>query len=87
MRQDKEHEEKSHVFDRPENVKRFLWGLYVCCGLLIAVDWFVPVHGAYGWEQVPGFYAAFGFVSFVGIVLFGKHVLRRIVKRDEDYYD
>ncbi len=87
MQPDRDRPSKPHFFDRPANVKRLLWGLYALCVLLLVADLFIPMHAEYAWERIPGFYAAFGFVSFVGLVLAGKHVLRRIVKRDEDYYD
>jgi len=39
------------------------------------------------WEAWPGFYAVFGFVACVILVLVAKYVLRPLVKRDEKYYD
>jgi hypothetical protein len=53
---------------------------------LVAFDFFSEKHGHYSWESFPGFYALFGFVSCVVLVLAAKQ-LRRILKRDEDYYD
>jgi hypothetical protein len=38
------------------------------------------------WEQLTGFYAIFGFVACVMLVL-GAKQLRNIVMRKEDYYD
>jgi hypothetical protein len=79
--------EKKHFFDRPENVKKFIRGFFAICALLFVVDFFVPKHGVYYWEDVPGFYAAYGLVACTVLVLVAKHVLRRLVKRKEDYYD
>jgi hypothetical protein len=76
-----------HFFDRPRNVKLVIWGLFTLCGLLVVVDLFVSVHGVFAWERATGFYAAYGFVACVLLVLVAKHVLRPFAKRDEDYYE
>ncbi len=79
--------QKKHFFDSPGNVKRFIWGLYAVCALLFILGFFVPVHGDHYWENVPGFYAAYGLVACIVLVLAAKYILRRLVKRKEDYYD
>ena len=43
-----------------------------------------PPHFAV--EKVFGFQAAFGFVVCIGVVFLGW-ILRKFVRRDEDYYD
>jgi hypothetical protein len=43
-------------------------------------------HLHFGFEYWFGFYALFGFIACVSLVLAAK-VLRKVVKRDEDYYD
>ncbi len=80
-------EEKQHLFDRPENVTRLIRGLYVACGLLLIAGLVVPAHGHFPWEHAPEFFAAYGLVSCIVLVLAAKHILRRIVRRDEHYYD
>ncbi len=47
----------------------------------------VDKHAHYAWENGVWFYAVYGFVSCVLLVLISKHLLRPAVKRDEDYYD
>jgi hypothetical protein len=79
--------EKKHFFDSPGNVKKFIKGFYVICALLLIIDFFVPKHGHYYWEDVPEFYAAYGLVACIVLVLTAKYILRRLVKRREDYYD
>ncbi len=72
--------------DKPENKRRIRWGLYgVCVGLAVA-DFIVHRHISMPAERLPLFYALYGFVSLVGVVLAAK-VLRLFVKRDEGYYD
>ena len=39
------------------------------------------------WEEWPGFYAMYGFVACVLLVLIAKYILRPLVKRHENYYD
>jgi hypothetical protein len=57
----------------------------VCAGLLVA-DLFYEKHSHYAWENRFGFYAFYGFLGCVFLVLTARE-MRRIVRRDEDYYD
>ncbi len=77
---------EKHVFDDPRNVSRLLRVLYVICALLFVLDFFLHRHTAHTWEEVTGFYAIFGFVACVTLVLLATQ-LRKILKRREDYYD
>jgi hypothetical protein len=78
--------EKKGFFDKPGNFRRFLIMFFASLVLLLVLDFFIAKHGYFGWEDVPDFFAAYGFVSCVLLVLVAK-VLRLIVKRREDYYD
>lgn len=78
---------KEYLFDKPANVKRLLWTLYSCLIGLILIDLFIAKHPYFPWEEYPSFYAAYGFVSCVLLVLAAKYILRKMVKRREDYYD
>ena len=78
-------EDKTYWLDRPGNVERIVRALYLICALLLVVDFFVPKHGPFAIEQVFGFYAWFGSLACVGLVLAAK-VLRRVLMRPEDYY-
>lgn len=73
------------LFDNPRNVKRFLYIFYGCLAVLLCIDPFIHKHGEFAWEEAPEFFAAYGFVSCV-LLIFVAKVLRRWVKRDEDYY-
>jgi hypothetical protein len=53
---------------------------------LLLIDPFIHKHGEFAWEDVPEFYAAYGFVSCVLLIFIAK-ILRRWIKRDENYYD
>lgn len=79
-------------FDRPENVRRVIFGLFGACGFFVLLDvvfWLTGFdkHPHFRWEQWPGFYAVYGFVACVLLVLVAKHVLRPLVMRGEDYYE
>ncbi|OPX20331.1 MAG: hypothetical protein BZ151_04530 [Desulfobacca sp. 4484_104] len=79
--------EKQYLFDKPANIKRFFWIFYFVLVLLLVLDLLLPKHAIFPWEDWPQFYAAFGFVSFVALVLAAKYVLRPLVMRKEEYYD
>ena len=78
---------KERFFDKPQNVKRLLMGFYIFCVLLIIADLFLPKHSFFPWEGYPFFYAAYGFVAYVSIVLVSSYILRKLLKRKEGYYD
>ena len=78
--------EKSYLFDRPENVERLLKGFYAICILLVLVDFVIHRHIGFGWEEIPAFYAIYGFAACVVLVVIAKK-MRNIVMRKEDYYD
>jgi hypothetical protein len=72
--------------DKPENRKLIRRILYAACIVLVILDFVVHRHISVAIERVPAFYALYGFVALVGVVLAAKG-LRLLVKRDERYYD
>lgn len=72
--------------DKPATGKLVRRILYAACVLLLVADFLVHRHISTDIERIPAFYAAYGFVALVGVVMAAKG-LRRLVKRDEDYYD
>ena len=72
--------------DKPENQRLIRRILFAACALLVIADFLVHRHISTGVERVPAFYALYGFVALVGVVMAAKG-LRRIVMRGEDYYD
>lgn len=78
---------QQHVFDNPQNVKRLVRGFYVFLAILVVGGLIVPEQPFFPWEKIPVFYGVYGFLSYATIV-FGSHfILRKLVKRSEDYYD
>lgn len=78
--------EKQHLFDNPKNVQRLLRGFYAGCVILFLVDLVVHRHIYHSWEKLPGFYAIYGFVACVLLVLVARE-MRKVLMRKEDYYD
>ncbi len=77
---------KKHLFDNPKNVKLLIRILYVSCFVLFAMDLVIHRHTVHPWESFTGFYAIYGFLACVVLVLIARE-LRKLVMRDEDYYE
>ena len=78
-------DERKHFFDHPGNVKKVLRVFYVICAGLLLADFVVHRHVVHDWEGFPGFYALYGFVACVLLVLIAKE-MRKLLMRGEDYY-
>ena len=78
--------DKVHIFDKPKNVRRVLWALVAICIVTIGADFVYHRHIVHPWEGVWGFYAIYGFVACVVLVLVAKE-LRKLLMRAENYYD
>jgi len=82
-----EQPEKKYWLDNPRNVNRLIGLLIAACIGLAIVDAFYHKHVHLAFEEsIPIFYGFYGFVSYCAIVLSAK-ALRKVLKRDEDYYD
>jgi hypothetical protein len=79
--------EKKYLFDNPGNVKLLFISFYLSLLILLVIDFFIYKHPHFPWEKWPGFYATYGFVACVVLVVAAKYILRPLVKRKEDYYD
>ncbi|MBO68155.1 MAG: hypothetical protein CL398_07570 [Acidiferrobacteraceae bacterium] len=78
--------EKNHFFDNKQNVRLIMWLLVAICFVLVIIDLIVHRHVVHPIEALWSFYAWFGFISCVFLVLVSK-LLRKILMRREDYYD
>ncbi len=73
--------------DDPKNIRLVRNVFYGVLVLLVLPDLFMHKHTLfYSVEAWPGFYAVFGFISCVGIILVSK-LLGYVLKRSENYYD
>jgi hypothetical protein len=74
-------------FDHPKNIRRLRTGFYIVLALLVLPDFFLHKHTLFlPVEAWPGFYALFGFVACVAIILISK-LFGFALKVREDYYD
>lgn len=72
--------------DDPKNVNKIVYGLYGLCALLLVIDPFIHKHGPFAIEHWWGFYGIYSLVGCVFLVL-GAKEMRKILMRDEDYYE
>lgn len=79
-------EDRKYWLDEPGNVKRIIWALFAVCAALFLADAFYHKHSHFEAENFFGFYAIFGFVVCVALVLAAKG-MRVFLMRSEDYYD
>lgn len=71
--------------DKPGSLKKIVNSFYVLCIGLFAADLFYHKH-TYLWaEDIPGFYALYGFFMCAALVVCAKG-MRLFLKRPEDYY-
>lgn len=82
--------ERRHLFDDPRNVRLVVRLLLACCALLLLLDLVVHRHPSFAGGELPletwfGFFAFYGFVACVLLVLAAKQ-MRRVLQRPEDYY-
>jgi hypothetical protein len=78
--------EPQRWLDRPGNVTKIYRGLWAIGVFLVALDLLVLRHDELRFAESFAFYALYGFCGCVALVLAAK-VLRRLVKRSEDYYE
>ena len=84
--------QSDHQQKAGKGVKIILIALFSLCAGIFLVDFLFFLepfdkHAVFEWENWPGFYAAFGFIACVMLVLISKYILRPLVKRDEDFYE
>lgn len=78
--------EPARWLDDPRNVKKIVVALFVVCAGLFLADALYEKHPHLAAESWFGFYAIYGFVMCVGLVLAAKW-MRTFLMRGEDYYD
>ncbi len=77
---------KRYLFDNPRNVRLVVRALTWICVLLVALELLMHRHLSHPWEALFGFYALYGFVACVLLVLLAAE-MRQLVMRQEDYYE
>ena len=79
-------QEKRYWLDDIRNVHKIYWALVTVCAVLFVSDALLHRDSAFFFEEWFGFFGLFGFCLSFLLVLTSKE-LRKILKRDEDYYD
>jgi len=72
--------------DRPSSIRLIIAILIAGCVLSVLADFFYHKHADYFFRKWFAFDAVFGFLAYVGLITAAK-LFRKIVMRDEDYYD
>ena len=78
--------EPVRFLDRPANQRRLRRVFYALCAVLVALEVLVHRHAEHPWEGAFAFYAVYGLVACVVLVLAAKR-MRRVLMRREDYYE
>lgn len=79
--------ENSRWLDYPQNARKLFIALILIDLILVVVGELIHKHGHFDAEiSVPAFYAIFGFIAYCTIIA-GAILFRKVVKREEDYYD
>ena len=73
-------------FEKPENIRMILRVFFAICAVLVAADFVIHRHTYIVWEEIPAFYAIYGFVACVILVLIATQ-MRKVLMREENYYD
>jgi len=79
-------DERKTWIDDINNVHKIFWALVAVCALLFLSDALYHKHVHFALENWFGFFGLFGFCLSFLLVLISKQ-LRKILMRDEDYYD
>jgi len=76
------------------NKKKNIWLILAVLAVIAIVIGFVLPSGEgdhhgheFWWSGINIFFAAFGFVGCVVLILFAKKIVNRLLERKEDYYD
>jgi len=77
---------KQNWFYKKNTVKKLRIISSAVLVLILLTEFFVVLHPHFDIEKIFGFYAIFGFLSCVGLIIFAK-LLGFLIKRKDDYYD
>ena len=72
----------------PNNVRTLKKVLYVTLVVVFGADFLAyREHVAFIWDKIPGWSAAYGFVSCVLLIIVSKFLGHEWLYKEEDYYD
>ncbi|MDH5599670.1 MAG: hypothetical protein OEY78_00065 [Gammaproteobacteria bacterium] len=79
-------EKNKHWLLRKENIRKLWIGFIAILIVIVVAGLFVHQHESFGIEDSFGFFAWYGFITCVAMVVFAK-LLGFFLKRPENYYD
>lgn len=77
---------EDHWLVRPQTIRGLWSGFIVILAATVLADLFIDHHGKFGIDGTIGFYAWYGFLSCICLVVFALG-LGIILKRPANYYD
>lgn len=75
-----------HWLARPGALRALWWLLVIALLLSLGAEFLVEDHSPFGLAGGVSFYAWFGFLACVALILVAK-LLALLIKRDDSYYD
>lgn len=79
-------DKNTDLFNGSGNMRKIAWMLGLICLVLVGLDFVIHRHTVHSWENIHGFYAIYGFIGCVILVLVAKW-MRSFLMRSEEYYD
>jgi hypothetical protein len=71
---------------QPRTVRK-LWAWFIAVlAATVVAEWLIERHAYFGIDGVFGFYAWYGFLSCVGLIVVAK-LLGALLKRNDNYYE
>ena len=77
---------RDHWLLRPQNIRAVWIGFIVVLVLIVLGDFFIHAHSAFEVDGTFGFYAWYGLLTCIAMILAAK-LLALVLKRPDDYYD
>jgi|SRR5690554_1624838 len=77
---------KPHWLVRPETIRKLWIGFIIVLAITVVAQLFVPVPDYFTVDGWFSFYAVFGFLTCLAMVVFAK-LLGYLLKRPDTYYD
>ncbi|WP_243546818.1 hypothetical protein [Pseudodesulfovibrio tunisiensis] len=70
-----------------ESWKAWRTAFFVILAVLVGLNFFIhPHHPHFGLDKYPGFFAGFGLVVGLGMVIIMKRIIQPFIARKEDFY-
>lgn len=71
----------------PSTIRTLKIGSITFLVILVAAEFFVHPHPHFGIDGTFGFYAWYGFLTCVAMVVLSKKLLGALLSREDSYYD